>query len=352
MTTRTQKSGSEETFVTTFVAAKKGMQTGIRIGGRRAFPSRGRPFPKLGETWLVSIAGENPAKSVYFVNCIELVAAATKEPKALDSVDNGNEYPAANCTNVAIAEKQLTVKAAGVQISVLANDHTTALLQRVESWLVKPKEITFVNLLSGYLQGCVDGDAQASALRETLRSTMGAFDFASSESKRLAEFLRKRYMAVDYELADRLYSARQEMECRKLEAHELKLQTLAYARSVRSINAQGAAVDKELVTEAAGMQLALDQARAKHKEKMTRTKVALDELELEYLYLDFDQRMLAKGTRMSDFKTSDADKESVDEILILLADKATCEAQKVELLARLEVEVNALEERVQMIVKK
>lgn len=163
------------------------MQTGIRIGGRRAFPSRGRPFPKLGETWLVSIAGENPAKSVYFVNCIELVAAAAKEPKAVDH--------AANCTNVAIAEKQLTADAAGVQTSVIANDHTTALLQRVESWLVKPKEITFGNLLTGYLQGAVDGDAQASELRETLMSTVGTVDLVCAEGKRLAQLMTKRYMA-------------------------------------------------------------------------------------------------------------------------------------------------------------
>ncbi|MBK7840022.1 MAG: hypothetical protein IPJ49_20555 [Candidatus Obscuribacter sp.] len=344
MTTRTQKSGSEETFVTTFVAAKKGMQTGIRIGGRRAFPSRGRPFPKLGETWLVSIAGENPAKSVYFVNCIELVAAAVKEPKAVDH--------AANFTNVAIAEKQLTADAAGVQTSVIANDHTTALLQRVESWLVKPKEITFGNLLTGYLQGAVDGDAQASELRETLKSTMSTFDLVCAEGKRLAQLMTKRYMVVDYELADRLYSARKEMECRKLEARELQLQTLAYARSVRLVKAQGVGVDKKLVAEAADLQLALDQARAKHKEKMTRTKVALEELELEYLYLDFDQRMLAKGAGMSKFETPEADREFVDQILILLDAEAGCEAQKVELLARLEVEVNALEERVQMIVKK
>ena len=78
----------------------------------------------------------------------------------------------------------------------------------------------------------------------------------------------------------------------------------------------------------------------------------LEELELEYLYLDFDQRMLAKGAGMSKFETPEADREFVDQILILLDAEAGCEAQKVELLARLEVEVNALEERVQMIVKK
>ncbi|MCC7527731.1 MAG: hypothetical protein IT342_04370 [Candidatus Melainabacteria bacterium] len=61
------------TFYLTFASntRRSGVITSLR--GRIAFPSSRGPQPKAGETWHVTIAGENPKRTVYFLSCIEKV---------------------------------------------------------------------------------------------------------------------------------------------------------------------------------------------------------------------------------------------------------------------------------------
>ena len=64
----------DEEFEARFVAAERGVKTDLRVNGKIAFPESRGLQPKPGEDWVVKIAGQNPAGSVYFLKCMKFVS--------------------------------------------------------------------------------------------------------------------------------------------------------------------------------------------------------------------------------------------------------------------------------------
>ncbi len=83
---------SNSSFIVRFVAADRGVKSEARVQGRIAFPSNRGSQPKAGEFWRVTIQGENPKKTVFFLTCIEQVEqpADYQSPK----VENKPSRPA------------------------------------------------------------------------------------------------------------------------------------------------------------------------------------------------------------------------------------------------------------------
>lgn len=339
MTTNSTNALPDGTFVTTFVPAKNGLQTEQRINGRRAFPGRQRPQPKAGETWRIAVSGENPTQTVYFVKCIEQVAApiAIKEVKV--PVEDADQHD------------DLSTQSDAVKANEVPASRDKELVNRAKSWLTKPRTVNMANLREGFAHRCIDADVEATALRNELQGVMDEFESLSAQSQSITDHLQAKYWWQDRDFAERLYSARQVMACRKLQAKELQTQTLAYGRLVQKLRAQADSPDAELVLRVIATKFSLENSRETHNQNMSSAKAELEEVELEYTYLDIDKRVFCKGVEVKDLKIADADQGSVDEILPLLKERAGYEDQKTYIITMLESAVTALEERVAVIVK-
>ncbi len=65
-----------ELFQTQLVPAKRGLQTAVRVNGRRCFVNLDEGANCPGDVWMLKLDGENPAKTVYFANPVRLHVAA------------------------------------------------------------------------------------------------------------------------------------------------------------------------------------------------------------------------------------------------------------------------------------
>ncbi len=75
-----------EEFEARFIAAEKGgVMTALRVNGKIAFPERRGLQPKPEEIWVVKIAGQNPAGSVYFLKCLKFVSSEASRQAAWEA---------------------------------------------------------------------------------------------------------------------------------------------------------------------------------------------------------------------------------------------------------------------------
>ncbi len=65
-----------EVLEVVFAPADRGVQTLYPINGRRAFATDSGPLPLPADRWQVMVVGMNPARTVYFVEPLNLVEAA------------------------------------------------------------------------------------------------------------------------------------------------------------------------------------------------------------------------------------------------------------------------------------
>lgn len=331
-----------ETFHATFVPADKGLQTEERVNGRRAFPARRGARPKLGETWLVTIDGENPNKTVHFVRCIELICGA-------DAI--AQEAP----VNTPAITGSPVVASVGKK-KAIAIDPVAELITLVNLWLFEPATTDLQNLRLVFAHKCLKRDSYAVTLRDHLQTCKDEVTSLAAQINALVESVRSKNYWEDRTLAERLHLARSEMARLKAEAKQLQSDTLAYGRMVQLQKAVkrleddtkdyanlmqklGVPVETsvaELEALVTSTKEALDQRRAAHKEAMAACKASLEPLELDYVCLNESWE--------------GSDKGDMDEVLELLNEKAAYQSKHDEAVVRLGAALAALKERVAVLV--
>jgi len=284
-------------FRAVFVEAKNGVQTAERINGRRAFPDRSGHQPKVGETWMVTVAGENPTRTVHFVECLERINEETPQP-------------AAPVASVIKAQPQV-VRAPG-------ND----VFARVAAWGAPFKSIALSDLKFTLARRKVEGDATASTMYAQLGSTMASAKALREVADTAAGQLKQVY-SRDYEVALDLFAARKVMAQLLVDKAELAKDTLSYARLVKQLKAKA---DEQLAEQITATKEALDTKRAGHNEAMAIGKKSLADAEFEGKFMQ--------------------DEDCINSVIALLEKKANHEVMAADYRKQLVVDLNTFEQHV------
>ncbi len=75
----------EVQFIEDTYQGRRGLKANQKIGGRYAFPDRKGTQPQDGDIWQAGVIGENPAGSVYFLECLTRVSTSAERRQAADA---------------------------------------------------------------------------------------------------------------------------------------------------------------------------------------------------------------------------------------------------------------------------
>lgn len=277
---------SKDKFSARFVAARddSAVKTEFRVSGRIAFPDRRGPQPKAGETWIVSIAAENPKKTVFFLTCHELAPAVEFTPTAPSSKNvappTSRSKPQSPVQNVSPAP--------AVETSTLfVPDYLFApgsdAYEQAKSWTTRVTKTDLTNLRFAHAQLLASSNPEALALLAGLTTLLGVVD-ASRDKLNDLKAQTKRLYSKDLEAARELYAAKVEMSEVASEKSMLSVDTLSYARLVKRIKVEGDSASSTLVAEAESFKTALDARRAAHSSRRAAAKQQFDDADLGRLF--------------------------------------------------------------------
>lgn len=207
------------TFNVFFVQGRNGLITRDRVLKRVAFPDRKNPVqPQVGEAWRVSIAGENPSKTVYFLTCLERLEEAA--PKALVE-----PKPVVKPVAKPTARPETKLRSPGIFP-----------LERARAWLT-PAKADLTNLAFCLAQRRIAGDDLASHHQRRLEAGVSTLESIAAALNRVDDDLRRQCDDVA-QLGQRLFTNQRELARLEQEKAELSRRTLEYARLCKRVKAE------------------------------------------------------------------------------------------------------------------
>lgn len=267
------------TFRATFVEANNGLQTEKRVHGRRGFPARTGHQPNLGETWLVSVSGENHKRTVHFVKCLELISKGVGDKHGVKGDIKANTTSGA----------ATSVKAAPVTPPVKPRPQFLPgqldVVQRVRAWLAPaPTTADLSNLRFAVAHKRSSESAEGKALRSELATAIARLDTVDEQVAAISlELDRGKKLGGNlHGVSFELFESRREMARLVDEKTALTRETLDYARLVKRTNALSptCAEYEGLCAQKAAVKEALDTKRAGHNTAMAAGKNRLSDAEL------------------------------------------------------------------------
>lgn len=283
---------NNDSFVVRFVSADRGVKSEARLQGRIAFPSNRGPQPKAGEFWRVTIQGENPKKTVFFLTCVEKVdqPADYQSPKVENKPERSNQRGARNgkdqsgkrngdrskgdrpnrdrkdrsaSSNEApriwsFGQSTDAPPAAPVADYIFAPG--TDAYEQANAWLTPVATINLANLKFAHAQKIAAGDELARAHASAMRFCLGLVDDARGTGASLKEAL-KGLSQNDRDIALECVTAERRLEAASQAKQKLQLDTLSFGRLKQSYKKQGKSDDAEANAHLAAVKDELDQRR-------------------------------------------------------------------------------------------
>ncbi len=270
-------------FVVRFVAAERGVKSEARVEGRIAFPSNRGPQPKAGEFWRVTIQGENPKKTVYFLTCVEQVEqpADYQSPKVESkpkpkqphgdrkSKGGGDRFkfkgePGKGRDSMVKAMQGMWSFGAPTDAKLEPSDYVFApgadAYEQAKAWLTPAEKIDMTNLRFAHAQKLGAFDPAAREIAIAMALSMRCVDQARGEATALTDAL-KGICENDRTVAQECYTAAKRLTAATEAKRQLQLDTLSYGRLVQSYKKQGKADDAEANAHLAVIKGDLDQRR-------------------------------------------------------------------------------------------
>lgn len=283
---------SKDKFSARFVAARddSAVKTELRVSGRIAFPDRRGPQPKAGETWIVSIAAENPKKTVFFLTCHELAPAVDTTPTSSTNPSSTNAAPKTSQSKPPAPVKTVSPAPStpAVETSTLfVPDYLFApggdAYEQAKSWMTRVTKTDLTNLRFAHAQLLASSNPVALALLADLGSVVSAVDVAREQVNSLKAQTKRMY-SKDLDAARELYAAKVEMSEVAREKGTLAVDTLSYARMVKRIKVEGDSASSTLVADAESFKTELDARRAAHSTRRAAAKQQFDDADLGRLF--------------------------------------------------------------------
>lgn len=304
---------SNSSFIVRFVAADRGVKSEARVQGRIAFPSNRGPQPKAGEFWRVTIQGENPKKTVFFLTCVEQV----EQP-----ADYQSPQPASKPTNAGARKDQNgkgngqkrkgdrrdgdrskrdnrpqnegprvwsfgapseTPPADPVADKMFVPDYIFApggdALEQANAWLAPVTSINLANLKFAHAQKAGAADEDARGIAASMRLNVDLIGNTRSDIATLAAELKgmsqnTRDAATETVTAKKRFDAATEVK------RQLQLDTLSYGRLKQSYKKGGKAEDAEANAHLAVIKDDLDQRRTTVNAEFEAAKNASSDAEM------------------------------------------------------------------------
>ncbi|MCC7531162.1 MAG: hypothetical protein IT342_21830 [Candidatus Melainabacteria bacterium] len=293
---------SNAAFNMTFVSNTRG--SGViakeRVHGRIAFPSSGGPQPNAGETWRVTIACENPKRTVYFLSCIEKAETGTGEKGAVanGTDEKGNmesplpasaaQQPLDGAAPVIILtdgprypSSQMDAAGQTLLAKVEPDRLIGNAITRTKMWLTPVVKITLRNLSFARMQQRAAADPAARATAAAMAMALQQIeDMAKSTSTLNAQVKRVAY-PDQYAVAVELFEARKQVQWSAETKRQLNLQTLAYGRLVQKVKRAGNDAEEILRVELAQLKQKLDAFRKSTNEQCKASSSRLADAEQE-----------------------------------------------------------------------
>lgn len=308
----------EATFIVSFVHGRKGIMALEKVIGRFAFPDS-KFKPKFGQSWKVSIVGENkPKNTVYFLKGLELIAEAQSEE-----------------TKIAKPNKQQRVASAAViddDIDHSSNWHQRLRapgifpMERAMAWLTPVNKPDMSTLAFSLAQRRLDEDEITAANKQDMLTNMDHMARVDRELKALEERLNS-FDRYEHRLGEQFFDLTRIINYEK---DQIKCDGAAYARLCGKLkhDSENSALRVQVET----FKAQLDKRRAAYKDE-ANANIRLD---AEWELADIKER-LEHG--------HNADKKIVEEVHQLYLQKAALHRQHFQYEDALRQAVDALERR-------
>lgn len=270
------------TFSVKFVPSKTGgLMAEERVEKRIAFPQRAGKQPQSGETWKVRIAGENPGKTVFFLECIEKDGNGTAA-----QVMSASPAPVASASAKKTQSKPVS-GAEGKGDSMFFADYLFAEggdpYQQAKSWLTPVTKIDMSNLKFAHAQKQGFADQKAGAIARAMQHDIDLLDAQRAELGSLQAKV-KSYKDSDRRAAEELLVAGPRQAAALEAKRQLNLETLAYGRLVQRLNKEGDKAGADLRAAVPRAKQLLDDRRKAVNDECAAAKDAADSAELGRLF--------------------------------------------------------------------
>ncbi len=323
---------SNPSFIVRFVAADRGVKSEARVQGRIAFPSNRGPQPKAGEFWRVTIQGENPKKTVFFLTCVEQVEQPAdyqspkveNKPKPTGNRDNkrgGNRLTIsgeagkgrssmgkamAGMWSFGAPSKEIVAVSVSGPDGMIIEDYLFApggnAYEQANSWLTPVAKVDMTNLKFATAQRVGSTDSNAVELASNMRAVIVAIDGLEQNNSKLAADL-KGINERDREAATEFVTAKKRFDAATEAKRQLQLDTLSYGRLKQSYAKDGKAEDAEANAHLAVIKGDLDQRRTTVNAEFEAAKNAKSDAEMgrhfAYSVEEVDRAVAIMGERES-----------------------------------------------------
>lgn len=288
---------NNDSFVVRFVSAERGVKSEARVQGRIAFSSNRGPQPQAGEFWRVTIQGENPKKTVFFLTCVEKVdqPADYKSPKVENKPDQSNQRGARNGKHQggkrndqkrngdrnkgdrpnrdrkdrsANSNEAPRVWSFGPSTDAPPAQPVAEKIfapgadayEQANAWLTPVVTINLANLKFAHAQKLAAGDELARAHASAMRFCLGLVDDARGTGASLKEAL-KGLSQNDRDIALECVNSERRLSAANQAKQKLQLDTLSFGRLKQSYKKQGKCDDAEANAHLAAVKDELDRRR-------------------------------------------------------------------------------------------
>ncbi len=306
--TAAKASQTPVSFRATFIAANNGLQTEQRVHGRRGFPDRTGHQPQLGETWMVTVSGENPKRTVHFVKCLELVAKA--KPVTTSGAAPASDKSATASVSDKPATASVIVKTAPKVVRPQFMAGQLDVVQRVRAWLAPaPTTADLSNLRFAVAHKRSSENAEGISMRWELAAALALIDAVDEQVAAISLELdrAKKFGGNLHGVSFDLFEARRDMARLVDDKAALNRQTLDYARLVKRVNALNPDAEIEnLTAQKDAAKEALDTKRAAHKSEMEAGKSKLSDAELAQLFSSDSELVDTLSARFAEKEKLDA----------------------------------------------
>lgn len=327
---------SNSSFIVRFVAADRGVKSEARVQGRIAFPSNRGPQPKAGEFWRVTIQGENPKKTVFFLTCVEQVEqpADYQSPQPANKPTNAGARKDQNGKGKGQKRKgdrrdgdrskrdnrpqneaprvwsfgapSETLPADPVADKMFVPDYIFApggsAYEQANAWLTPVAKVDMTNLKFATAQRAGAADSNAVMLAYNMRAVIVAIDGLEQNNSKLAADL-KGINERDREAATEFVTAKKRFDAATEAKRQLQLDTLSYGRLKQSYKKDGKAEDAEANAHLAAIKGDLDQRRTTVNAEFEAAQNAKSDAEMgrhfAYSVEEVDRAVAIMGERES-----------------------------------------------------
>ncbi len=300
---------SNPSFIVRFVAADRGVKSEARVQGRIAFPSNRGPQPKAGEFWSVTIQGENPKKTVYFLTCVAQVEQPADyqspkvENKPKQTGDRNNKgggkrntfsgepgkgrssmvKAMAGMWSFGAPSKEIVAVSVSGPDGMIIEDYLFApggnAYEQANSWLTPVAKVDMTNLKFATAQRAGATDSNAVELASNMRAVIVAIDALEENNSKLAADL-KGINERDREAATEFVTAKKRFDAATEAKRQLQLDTLSFGRLKQSYKKDGKAEDAEANAHLAVIKDDLDQRRTAVNAEFEAAKNAKSDAEM------------------------------------------------------------------------